>query len=230
MTSLKIPTHLAVIMDGNGRWAKERGLSRIHGHYQGVKRAEELVDACIELGIKYLTLFTFSTENWKRPEEEVKALFMLFESYLKEKKDELISRNIRLKFIGRRDRLPKELVMLMEQVEEDSKECNGITVCMALDYGGRNDIVRAINKVLKAGLKSVDETTFSSFLDLDGIPDPDLLIRTAGEMRISNFLLWNLAYSELYFTDTYWPDFDKTELLKAIENYSRRVRKFGAVL
>ncbi|WP_340695581.1 polyprenyl diphosphate synthase [Hydrogenobacter thermophilus] len=230
MISLKIPTHLAIIMDGNGRWAKERGLSRIHGHYQGVKRAEELVDICLQLGIKYLTLFTFSTENWKRPKEEIRALFELFESYLKDRKEELINKGVRIKFIGRRDRLPLGLVSLMEEMEEESKNCNGIFVCIALDYGGRDDIVRAVNKAINAGLKSVDEVIFSTFLDLDGIPDPDLLVRTAGEKRISNFLLWNLAYTELYFTDTYWPDFDKMELLKAIEDYSKRVRKFGAVI
>ncbi|MGC8853192.1 MAG: polyprenyl diphosphate synthase, partial [Hydrogenobacter sp.] len=148
MTSLNIPKHIAVIMDGNGRWAKKRGLPRISGHYEGVKRAEELVDTCLQLGVKYLTLFTFSTENWKRPKEEVGALFELFESYFKRRKEDLIKKGIRLKFIGRRDRLPKRLVQLMEELEEDSKECNNITVCIAIDYGGRDDILRAVKKVL----------------------------------------------------------------------------------
>ncbi|SNZ12917.1 polyprenyl diphosphate synthase [Hydrogenobacter hydrogenophilus] len=230
MTSLKIPKHIAVIMDGNGRWAKERGLPRIRGHYEGVKRAEELVDTCLQLSVKYLTLFTFSTENWKRPKEEVRALFELFESYFKKRKEDLIKKGVRLKFIGRRDRLSKRLVQLMEELEEDSKECNKLTACIAIDYGGRDDILRAVKKAICAGLSDVDEITFSNLLDLGGLPDPDLLIRTGGEKRISNFLLWNLAYTELYFTETYWPDFDRAELLKAIEDYSRRVRKFGAVL
>jgi len=227
---MKIPLHIAVIMDGNGRWAKERGLSRIEGHYEGVKRAEELVDNCIELGIKYLTLFTFSTENWKRPKEEVEALFELFKHYLTSKKKELVRKGIALKFIGRKDRLPEELLSLMEEVERDTEECKSIRVFLAVDYGGRDDIVRAVNKALKLGLKEVDEVSFAKLLDLGDIPDPDLLIRTGGEKRVSNFLLWNLAYTELYFTETYWPDFDKKELIKAIEDYSRRVRRFGAVL
>ncbi len=227
---LNKPNHVAVIMDGNGRWAKERGLPRIYGHYEGVKRAEELVETCIEMGIMYLTLFTFSTENWKRPKEEISALFDLFESYLIKKGDELIKKGISVKFIGRRDRLPESLSTLMGDIERRSKDCNSITVSLALDYGGRDDILRAINKAIKMGLGRVDERAFSNLLDLSGIPDPDLLIRTAGERRLSNFLLWNLAYSELYFTETYWPDFDKKEFLKALEDYSRRIRKFGAVL
>jgi undecaprenyl diphosphate synthase len=230
MTYLKVPLHLAVIMDGNGRWAKERGFSRIRGHYEGVKRAEELVDACLQFSVKYLTLFTFSTENWKRPKEEIRALFELFESYFKKRKGHLIKKGVRLKFIGRRDRLPKRLTELMEELEEDSKECSELTTCIAIDYGGRDDILRAVNRAINVGFKCVDEITFSNLLDLGDIPDPDFLIRTGGEKRISNFLLWNLAYTELYFTETYWPDFDKAELLKALEDYSRRVRKFGAVL
>jgi len=227
---MKIPLHIAVIMDGNGRWAKERGLSRIEGHYEGVKRAEELVDSCIELGVKYLTLFTFSTENWKRPKEEVEALFELFKHYLTNKRKELVRKGIALRFIGRKDRLSEELLSLMEEVERDTQECKSIKVFLAIDYGGRDDIVRAVNKALKLGLKKVEETSFAKLLDLGDIPDPDLLIRTGGEKRVSNFLLWNLAYTELYFTETYWPDFDRKELIKAIEDYSRRVRRFGAVL
>ncbi|MFN3813638.1 MAG: polyprenyl diphosphate synthase [Aquificaceae bacterium] len=227
---LNKPNHVAVIMDGNGRWAKERGLPRIYGHYEGVKRAEDLVEACKEVGVRYLTLFTFSTENWRRPKEEISALFDLFESYLRKKGNELIQKGISVKFIGRRDRLPDSLTTIIEDIEIRTKDCNDITVCLALDYGGRDDILRAVNRAMKMGLGRVDEKAFSDLLDLSGIPDPDLLIRTAGERRLSNFLLWNLAYSELYFTEIYWPDFDKKEFLKAIEDYSKRVRKFGAVL
>ena len=227
---LKVPKHLAVIMDGNGRWAQARGLPRVSGHYEGVKRAEELLDACMDWGIECLTLFTFSTENWKRPKEEIWSLFNLFESYMESKKEEFIKREIRIRFIGRRDRLPRSLVKIMEEVEKLTENLNRIQVCLAVDYGGRDDIVRAVNKALKAGLQSVDESSFALLLDTANIPEPDLLIRTAGEKRISNFLLWNLAYTELYFTDVYWPDFTKEELLKAIEDYSRRKRKFGAVL
>ncbi len=226
----RIPKHLAIIMDGNGRWASERGLPRIAGHYEGVKRAEEVVYACQELGIKFLTLYTFSTENWKRPKEEVKALFELFENYLSKKVSELREKDIRLKFIGRRNRLPKSTLKVMERTEEETKSCKSLTVILAVDYGGRDEIIRAINKLLNVGIQSITEEEFTQFLDLVGIPDPDLLIRTAGEERISNFLLWHIAYTEFYFSSVYWPDFTKEELIKALEDFSCRERKFGAVL
>jgi len=227
---LKIPKHLAIIMDGNGRWAQERRLPRIAGHYEGVKRAEEIVYACQDLGIKFLTLYTFSTENWKRPASEVKALFELFEGYLSKKITELKERNIKLRFIGRKDRIPKTTLKIMEEAEEQTKDCSSLTVILAVDYGGRDEIIRAVNKILSSGIKSVTEEEFSKFLDLAGIPDPDLLIRTAGEERISNFLLWHIAYTEFYFSPVYWPDFTKEELLKALEDFSCRKRRFGAVL
>ena len=226
---MKIPRHLAVIMDGNGRWAKERGLPRIAGHYEGVKRAEELVDACIDLGIRVLTLFTFSTENWKRPESEVKALMRLLEGYLKENSNKLTKKGIRVSFIGRRDRLPESLLREMERVENLKPYEEKIKVVLAVDYGGKDEIIRTVKKLVEMGME-IREDTFKSFSDLGDLPDPDLLIRTGGEKRISNFLLWHLAYTELYFTDTYWPDFHKDELLKALEDFSRRERKFGAVL
>ncbi|SHK25760.1 polyprenyl diphosphate synthase [Thermocrinis minervae] len=227
---MKIPRHLAVIMDGNGRWARARGLERIQGHYEGVKRAEELVDSCLKLGIEYLTLFTFSTENWKRPKEEVRALFSMFEAYLMKKKDELREKGVRVKFIGRRDRLPTNLLEVIRQVEETTASCNRLKLFLAVDYGGRDEIVRAVNKAIKAGLNFIDEETFRHFLDMGDAPEPDLLIRTGGEKRISNFLLWYIAYTELYFTDTFWPDFDEKELLKALKEFSRRIRKFGAIV
>ena len=227
---MKIPRHLAIIMDGNGRWAQERGLPRIAGHYKGAKRAEEIVYACQELGIEFLTLYTFSTENWKRPASEVKALFELFENYLEKKIPELKERNIRLKFIGRKDRVPKSTLEIMVKAEQQTKDCGSITVILAVDYGGRDEIVRAVNKILSSGIKSITEEEFSKFLDLADIPEPDLLIRTAGEERISNFLLWHIAYTEFYFSQVYWPDFTKEELIKALEEFSCRKRRFGAVL
>ncbi len=230
MEDLKIPRHIAIIMDGNGRWARQRGMPRIMGHYRGAEVAEDIVKYCADLGVEYLTLFAFSTENWKRPKEEVELLFELLRNYLTQKKEELIKERVRLKFIGRRDRIGKDLRRLMEELERDTAEDFRITVILAVDYGGRDDILRAVNKVMRLEFDHVDEDTFSYFLDLGEIPDPDLMIRTAGEKRISNFLLWNLAYTELYFTDVCWPDFTKEELLKAIEDYSRRKRKFGRVL
>ena len=230
MCEMKVPRHIAIIMDGNGRWAKRQGMPRIMGHYRGAEVAEEITKACVDLGVEYLTLFAFSTENWNRPREEVSLLFELMRDYLLKKKKDLIELGVRMRFIGRRDRLPKDLVALMKSMERDTERCDRITLFLAVDYGGRDDIVRAVNRIIKEGFKEVDEETLSSYLDLAGVPDPDLLIRTAGEKRISNFLLWNLAYTELYFTDLCWPEFSKEELLKAIEDFSSRQRKFGRVL
>jgi undecaprenyl diphosphate synthase len=227
---LKIPRHIAIIMDGNGRWARRRGMPRIMGHYRGAQVAEEVARACIDLGVEYLTLFAFSTENWNRPREEVDLLFNLLRDYLRERREELRRLGIKLRFIGRRDRIGEELRDLMEDLESYTSGGDRLTVILAVDYGGRDDIVRAVRKIISLKLESVDEETFSGFLDLGGIPDPDLLIRTAGEKRISNFLLWNLAYTELYFSDLCWPEFGREELLRAIEDFSRRRRKFGRVL
>ncbi|MCX7704546.1 MAG: polyprenyl diphosphate synthase [Planctomycetota bacterium] len=226
---MKVPKHLAIIMDGNGRWAKERGLPRIAGHYEGVRRAEEVVEACIDLNIKWLTLFAFSTENWKRPEGEVKALMRLLEGYIRENAKRLTEKGLRVSFVGRRDRLPESLVREMEKVERLRPKQEKLHVILAVDYGGRDEIIRTIRKMIETG-SQIDESSFKLLSDFSQIPDPDLLIRTGGERRISNFLLWHLAYTELYFTDTYWPDFRREDLLKAIEDFSRRERKFGAVL
>nr|Q8GLK9.1 RecName: Full=Isoprenyl transferase [Aquifex pyrophilus]AAN12288.1 undecaprenyl pyrophosphate [Aquifex pyrophilus] len=228
--SLKIPEHVAIIMDGNGRWARKRGLPRIAGHYKGAEVAEDIVEFAIELGIKHLTLFAFSTENWNRPKGEVEALFELLRRYLQTKKDKLYKLGIRVRFIGRRDRINKELVKLMQEIEEESKKFKNLFLNLAVDYGGRDDILRAVKKAVKLQREEITEELFSSLLDLSCSPDPDLLIRTAGEKRISNFLLWNLAYTELYFSETLWPDFSREEFLKALEDFSRRKRKFGRVL
>jgi undecaprenyl diphosphate synthase len=217
-------------MDGNGRWAKAKGLPRIAGHYEGAKVAERIVKYSRKLGIAHLTLFAFSTENWKRPKEEIELLFELLEKYLIQKKEELYSLRIKVRFIGRRDRLPQSLKKLMDSIEEESRHMVGMTLNLAVDYGGRDDIVRAVNRVLREGKRAVDEEGLTKMVDLYPSPDPDLMIRTSGERRISNFLLWNLAYTELYFTDTLWPDFTEEDLLQAIQDYSSRKRKFGGIL
>ena len=228
--SLKLPSHVAIIMDGNGRWARRRGLPRVMGHYRGAEVAEDIVEFARELGIKHLTLYAFSTENWNRPKEEVDTLFKLLEEYLRAKKRKLYELNIRVKFIGRRDRIPRNLIRLMEEIEEESKNFNGLNLNLAVDYGGRDEILRAVKKLLREDPKVINEETFSQYLDLACSPDPDLLIRTGGEQRVSNFLLWNIAYTEFYFTPTLWPDFTREEFIKAIEEYSRRKRKFGRVI
>ncbi len=230
MEKTKIPRHIAIIMDGNGRWARERGLPRIAGHYKGVEVAEDIARYCIEIGVSYLTLFAFSTENWYRPKEEVELLFGLLKKYLTDKRDELIELGIYTRFIGRRDRIDKDILTLMEAMERDKPKDIKLNLILAIDYGGRDDIVRAVRKLINKGLKEVDEISFSKFLDLGSVPDPDLLIRTAGEKRISNFLLWNIAYTELYFTDVCWPDFNRDILDEAIEDFSKRKRKFGRIL
>ncbi len=227
---LKIPEHIAIIMDGNGRWAKKRGLPRIAGHYRGAEVAEDIVEFSIELGIKHLTLFAFSTENWARPKEEVEALFELLRRYLQTKKEKLYKLGVRVRFIGRRNRISGELLKLMEDIEEESRDFKKFFLNIAIDYGGRDDILRAVKKAIKLQREDINEELFSSLLDLSCSPDPDLLIRTAGEKRISNFLLWNIAYTELYFTETLWPDFTREEFLKAIEDFSKRKRKFGRIL
>lgn len=230
MSELRIPRHIAIIMDGNGRWARRNSMPRVMGHYRGAEVAEEVVKACADLGVEYLTLFAFSTENWKRPREEVQVLFELLRSYLSQKRNELRELGVRLRFIGRRDRIGKDLKLLMEDLERETSGNEGITVILAVDYGGRDDILRAVNKLVGLEFDRVDEETFAHFLDLGDVPDPDLMIRTAGERRISNFLLWHLAYTELYFTDLCWPEFSRDELLRAIEDFSRRKRKFGGVV
>jgi undecaprenyl diphosphate synthase len=227
---IKIPTHVAIIMDGNGRWATKRGLPRIEGHVEGVKAAERTIEAAKELGIKYLTLYAFSTENWYRPPEEVNFLMELLRDYLKEKLPTFLEKDIRVSFIGRRDRIPKDTLEWMEKVEKETKRCRSIEVFVAVDYGGRDEIVRAVNKIIKEGDRQITENLLRQHLDIPPyVEDPDLLIRTGGEKRISNFLLWYISYTELYFTPVLWPDFNKEHLLEAIRDYSQRVRKFGRV-
>ncbi len=226
----QLPKHVAFIMDGNGRWARRRGLPRIRGHAEGVRAAERVIDLSKEFGIPFITLYAFSTENWKRPREEVQFLMELLREYLKSNLSRFLKDGIRLRFIGRRDRIPKETLEWMERVEKETSHLKGITVFVAVDYGGRDEIIRAVRKLLRAGKVEVNEEEFRKFMDIPpDVPDPDLLIRTGGEKRISNFLLWHIAYTELYFTETLWPDFDRDEYLKALEDFSKRKRKFGGL-
>lgn len=232
---MDIPQHIAIIMDGNGRWAKGKGLSRIAGHSEGAKRIKEIIKEAKEIGVKIITVFAFSTENWNRPKNEISMLFSYLNDFLNNYKDELVKQNIKLKIIGRRDRLDKNVIKKIEEVEKATAENNGFIFNIAIDYGGRWDIVEAVKKVSadfrdsKITKEQITEEYFKNYLELEALPDPELLIRTSGEERISNFLLWNLAYTELYFPQVYWPDFTKEELKKAIEVYSKRERRFGKI-
>ncbi len=222
-----LPRHIAIIMDGNGRWAKRRGLSRIYGHQEGVKATKRVVRAVRQLEIPYLTLFALSTENLQRPKQELNALFDLLRQYVKTELDELVEHGIQLKTIGRLELLPKDIQKLVRFALERTKNCKDMTLTIALAYGARDEILRAVEKYARAPSRRLRERSFSQLLDTAQLPDPDLLIRTGGEMRVSNFLLWQIAYTELYFTRTLWPDFRRRHLLQAIKEYQRRERRFG---
>ena len=224
-----LPKHIAITMDGNGRWAKDKGKLRIFGHQHGVKAVRETVEAAAEIGIKFLTLYAFSTENWKRSEREVNALMTLLISTISKETKTLMKNDICLNAIGNLSQLPKKCEQELEQAIEKTKNNKRMTLILALSYSGRWEIVNAVNKILKEKNlgKEITEETFQQYLNTKGVPDPELLIRTSGEHRISNFLLWQIAYSELYFTDTLWPDFRKEDFLKAIIDYQKRERRFG---
>ncbi|PLY01996.1 MAG: di-trans,poly-cis-decaprenylcistransferase [Desulfuromonas sp.] len=225
--------HLAIIMDGNGRWAKQRGLPRIAGHRQGVEAVTTIVDECVRRGIRYLSLFAFSSENWGRPQQEVEALMALLLQFLESQQQKMIDNGIRLKVIGDIARLSASVRTSLADVEARTADGDALTLILALSYGGRDEILRGVGKVVdevlagRLELAELNDSYFSSRLDSGSIPDPDLLIRTSGEMRISNFLLWQLAYAELYFTDVLWPDFDTVEMQKALDDYHSRKRRFG---
>ena len=225
----RIPKHVAIIMDGNGRWAKRRGLPRMAGHRKGINRLREIVPAAKDYGIKILTIFAFSTENWNRPKKEIRGLFKALERYLRDEVEELQKNSIHLQSIGRLERLPSFLQKELSRVEKITRHNKGIILNLALNYGGRSDIVDAVKKIIANRPEKIDEETFSKYLSTSGQPDPDLLIRTSGEMRISNFLLWQLAYSELWMTPTLWPDFKNENLLQAIMDYQKRERRFGRI-
>ena len=227
----KIPKHIGIIMDGNGRWAELRGLPRIEGHRRGVERSKEVIEVAADLGLKALTLYAFSIENWRRPSAEISMLMKLLELYLRRELDSLIKKDVVFKTIGDVWRLPEHIQEIVREAEEKTASNKGMILTTALSYSGRNEILRAVKKILYAGIKpeELTEELFNSYLDTAGVPPPDLVIRTSGEMRISNFLLWQSAYSEFYFTETLWPDFTKDELLMAVQNYQRRDRRFGTI-
>ncbi|MCK4910217.1 MAG: isoprenyl transferase [Thermodesulfovibrionales bacterium] len=226
-----IPKHVGFIMDGNGRWAKQRGLPRIEGHRRGAERARQLIRDADSLGIKAVTLYTFSMENWHRPKKEVGLLMKLLGGYLKKELETLMEENVRFRAIGETWRLPDYIKDLIRTYEETTAENTGLTLVTAMSYGGRNEIIRAVRKAIESGMAAdeVTEESFDALMDTAGVPHPDLIIRTSGEMRMSNFLTWQSAYSELYFTPTLWPDFTKDELARALEEYQHRDRRFGSV-
>lgn len=230
-TELKIPNHIAIIMDGNGRWAKERFRPRTYGHFKGAKVLEQILEDADDLGVKYLTVYAFSTENWARPLEEVKVIMDLFLDYLISSVEKCAKNNVKAMIIGDRTKFRPDIIAAMNRLEESTKENTGITFLIAMNYGSRDEITRAVRAMMedeKAGkISEVSEETIARYLDTAGIPDPDLLIRTSGEERLSNFLMWQLAYAEFYFTDVLWPDFNKKELIKAIEKFSARDRRYG---
>ncbi len=227
----RLPQHVAVIMDGNGRWAKSRGLPRNAGHRAGVERVRTIIRMSSDIGIRYLTLYAFSTENWKRPKDEVGTLMMLLLEYLKQELAELHEKKVRILTLGDISRLPKEVAAEIERAKETTKNNTGLTVNMAINYGSRQEMVSAVQKIVAAGTKEedIDEGYISSLLYTAGQPDPDLMIRTSGELRLSNFLLYQLAYSELYFADVHWPDFDEKEYAKALGSFASRDRRFGSI-
>lgn len=223
-----VPTHIAIIMDGNGRWAKKRGLPRLQGHYAGVNAVRRVIEASLDFNIKYLTLYAFSTENWDRPKKEVNGLMRLFPKVIEEEVNRLKTHKVRTRFLGRLKELPDKVQEKLYWIEEQTKNFEDLNLIIALNYSGREELIDAVNKAVREG-KVVNEEIFKGFLYLPDIPDPDLLIRTSGEVRISNFLLYEIAYTELYFTPTLWPDFEKSDLIKAIKAYQKRERKFGKV-
>ena len=222
-----VPRHIAVIMDGNGRWAKKRFMPRIMGHKRGLDVLEQTVQHCADLGVAHLTVFAFSTENWRRPADEVSFLMGLFMQSLQKKAQKLHKNNLRLRVIGSRERFSAEIVAGIEAAEALTAANTGLTLTVAADYGGRWDILQAANRMLQDGASEVTEEGMMRYLSLGDVPEPDLFIRTGGETRISNFMLWQLAYAELYFTETLWPDFDRGEILRAVASFQKRERRFG---
>lgn len=232
---MRIPAHVAIILDGNGRWAKGKGMPRNYGHTQGAKNVEVICEEAWNIGIKYLTVYAFSTENWNRPEHEVNALMKLLRNYMKNCVKTAHKNHMRVRVIGDKSRLDADIRQSIAELEQETQNNDGLNFQIAINYGSRDEILRAVNQMLKdcrtGALQpgQVDERKFGSYLDMADIPDPDLLIRTSGEERISNFLLWQIAYSELYFCPVPWPDFDKKELMQAIEEYNRRDRRYGGL-
>lgn len=227
----RMPRHVAIIMDGNGRWARDRGLPRVKGHKAGVRALRQAVDTVLHLGLDSITIYAFSTENWGRPRFEVSVLMTLLRQFVRIERDRLMEKNVRLRVLGDLDRLPGPVRTAVDDILRMTADNSRLNFNIALNYGGRDEILTAVRKLIQDGV-SPDQVTadrFESGLYTAGLPDPDLLIRTSGELRISNFLLWQLAYTELYFTDVYWPDFDTTRMLNALLDYQHRIRRFGGV-
>ncbi len=233
MEELRVPNHVAIILDGNGRWAKQRGLPRKLGHKAGCENLEQIVEDAARLGIGYLTVYGFSTENWKRSADEVSALMQLFRFYMKKLLKVAMANNVRVKMIGEESRFDSDIIDGIDTLVRETKDNTGMTFVIAVNYGGRDEIVRGVRKLAQKAAEgaldpeSITEETLAESLDTAEIPDPDLMIRTSGEQRLSNYLIWQMAYTELYFTDVYWPDFHKEDLIRAIEAYNQRERRFG---
>lgn len=230
-----IPEHVAIIMDGNGRWAKQKGLPRIAGHHTGMKTVKRITIAANDLGVKYLTLYAFSTENWKRPKDEVEFLMKLPQQFLELEIDELMENNVQVRMMGDTDQLPPYTKKAVEEAMKKTAHNDGLVLNFALNYGGRLELIQAVKAIAQQvengqlQIDNIDEEMFSRYMQSKNIPDPDLLIRTSGEIRLSNFMLWQLAYSEFYFTDVFWPEFSEEHFMAAIQEYQRRARRFGGV-
>ena len=227
----KIPNHVAIIMDGNGRWALEKGLPRLSGHRAGTENLREVIEACAEFGIKYLTIYAFSTENWNRPKEEIQGLMRIFKTMLDRELKNLHENGVQLRHVGQLDRIEKDLQKKVKEAIELTKDNQTLVLNVAFNYGGRDEILHAVKQIINNGHSSedIDEEQFSKYLFTSESPDPDLIIRTSGEMRISNFLLWQISYAELWVTDTCWPEFDEAHLHQAIRDYASRDRRFGGL-
>ncbi len=225
----RIPRHIAIIMDGNGRWAAQRGLPRMAGHQQGVTNLREVINACLEFGIKYLTVFAFSTENWGRPEYELKGLKQIFLDTFQKEFQEISKHGVKILHIGQREGLGDDILNCIDYAVENSKNNSDLVFTVAINYGSRNEIKHAVKKIIADGIQEdqISEELIGSYLFTNGVPDPDMVVRTSGEMRLSNFLLWQSAYSEWVFSKTYWPDYGRGELLKSIQEYAGRDRRFG---
>ena len=229
MTKINIPSHIAIIMDGNGRWAKEQGLKRTAGHEKGALIVRDITSHCGNIGVKYLTLYAFSTENWNRPKLEVEFLMRLLEKYLKKELQVYLDNDVKFTTIGDLTRFNKSLQKTIQNVKDKTAHCKRLTQVLALNYGSRDEIVRAINTGIKNGVNEFSEDILTSYLDTSSIPDVDMLIRTSGEVRLSNYLLWQCAYSEMFFTQTYWPEFNAYELDDLINDFNQRERRFGGI-
>ncbi len=223
--------HVAIIMDGNGRWAQMRGLPRYEGHRRGVQKVQEIIQSALKLSIPALTFYAFSIENWQRPKKEVEIIMGLLESHLKKEKDIFLSQGVRFKMIGNRSYIPEKVLSVIEETEKDTAHCKKLIAQFAISYSGRDEILRALKKIIeqKIPAEEINENLINLYLDTSGIPEPDLIIRTSGEQRLSNFLIWQAAYSEFYFTNTLWPDFTEDEFTEAILDFQKRQRRFGKI-